>query len=173
MLLNLTDILTSVNKVDEVLVDYEPDSFTCNGVTVPIIKKDSCKLVLTNSGKGKAEISGTFGCVLSMECDRCLKDVEVPIHFEMKENISVEEIEHPTDTDELRFMEGYHMNTEKLIGNELLINWPMKVLCKDDCKGICKKCGKDLNLGECGCDTFIPDPRMAVINDIFNANKEV
>ena len=99
--------------------------------------------------------------------------VEVPIHFEIREDISVDEIEHPTETDELRFMEGYHLNTEKLIGNELLINWPMKVLCKDDCKGICKQCGKDLNLGDCGCDTFIPDPRMAVINDIFNANKEV
>lgn len=173
MLLNLTDILTSVNKVDEVLLNYEPDTFTCNGVTVPIVQKDSCSLVLKNVGKGKAEIIGTFGCVLGMECDRCLKAVEVPIHFEMKENISAEEIEHPTDTDELRFMEGYYLNTEKLIGNEILINWPMKVLCKDDCKGICKQCGKDLNLGECGCDTFIPDPRMAVINDIFNANKEV
>ncbi len=43
---------------------------------------------------------------------------------------------------------------------------------KDDCKGICPVCGQNLNEKECGCDTFVPDPRMAVIQDIFK-NKEV
>ena len=50
---------------------------------------------------------------------------------------------------------------------------PVKVLCRPDCKEICKKCGHNLNDGDCGCDTFVPDPRMAAIKDIFNANKEV
>ena len=65
------------------------------------------------------------------------------------------------------------LNVENLIFNEILMNWPMKVLCKADCKGICKMCGKDLNLGECGCDTFVPSPGLAGIKEIFNANKEV
>ncbi len=42
-----------------------------------------------------------------------------------------------------------------------------------DSKGICRQCGRDLNTGTCDCDTFVPDPRMAVIKDIFNGNKEV
>ena len=72
------------------------------------------------------------------------------------------------------FMEGYSFNIESLVSNEVLMNWPMKVLCSNDCKGICMKCGKDLNSGMCECDTFVPDPRMAMIKDIFNANnKEV
>ncbi len=70
-------------------------------------------------------------------------------------------------------MEGYHLNVDELINNELLLNWPMKILCKEDCKGICKVCGKNLNDGACGCDDFVPDPRMAAIKDLFNANKEV
>ena len=57
--------------------------------------------------------------------------------------------------------------------NVNLVNMPVKVLCKPGCKGICKQCGHNLNEGECGCDTFVPDPRMAAIKDIFNANKEV
>ena len=44
---------------------------------------------------------------------------------------------------------------------------------RPDCKGLCPVCGKDLNTGACGCDTFVPDPRMAAIMDVFNANKEV
>jgi len=81
------------------------------------------------------------------------------------------------DTEELNeeqgFMKGYQLQVEELICNEIMMNWPAKVLCIDDCKGICKMCGKDLNVMDCGCDTFVPDPRMANIKDIFNANKEV
>ena len=70
-------------------------------------------------------------------------------------------------------MNGYELDTEILIYNELLMSLPMKVLCKETCKGLCPVCGKNRNDGECGCDTFVPDPRMAAIKDIFNANKEV
>ena len=49
----------------------------------------------------------------------------------------------------------------------------MKVLCKDNCKGICSRCGANLNKGDCGCDTWVPDPRMAAIQDIFKQFKEV
>ena len=67
----------------------------------------------------------------------------------------------------------YHLNVDELIKNELLLNWPLKVLCREDCRGICKTCGRNLNDGGCGCDDFVPDPRMAAIKDLFNANKEV
>ena len=70
-------------------------------------------------------------------------------------------------------MSGYELDVDTLINNEILINMPVKVLCKEECKGICPVCGGNLNEKECGCDTFVPDPRMAAIKDIFNANKEV
>ena len=78
-----------------------------------------------------------------------------------------------SETDEYPYLSGYELDTDVLIGNEILVNWPVKILCKEDCKGICPKCGRDLNQGDCGCDTFEPDPRMAVLKDIFIANKEV
>lgn len=173
MLLNLTDILSSEGKIEEKFITYEPDAFTCGGFTAQLLDKQPVKLTFRNMGKGKAELTGSFSCRLLMECDRCLKEVEVPLSVGFEESISADEIQHPDDADTLSFMEGYQLDTEKLVGKEILVNWPTKVLCRDTCKGICKQCGKDLNLGECGCDTFIPDPRMAVINDIFNANKEV
>ena len=65
------------------------------------------------------------------------------------------------------FMEGYQINVETFVYNEILLNWPMKILCKEDCAGICNLCGKNLNEGDCGCDRFVPDPRMAAIQDIM------
>ena len=54
---------------------------------------------------------------------------------------------------------------------EILVNWPMKTLCTEACKGICKKCGTNLNHSSCTCDTVELDPRMAKIRDIFNNTK--
>ena len=64
-------------------------------------------------------------------------------------------------------------DTNELAKSEILLHWPMKILCKDDCKGLCSKCGADLNYEECGCDRTVLDPRMAAIQDIFNKFKEV
>ena len=110
-----------------------------------------------------------------MNCDRCLKEVDEVINLDFfREVFAPDEIAESTDEkSDQTFMEGYQLNVEDLINDEILLSLPMKVLCSEDCKGICRQCGKDLNEGECGCDTFVPDPRMAVIKDIFNANKEV
>ena len=61
----------------------------------------------------------------------------------------------------------------ELVYSEILVNWPLRVLCKEDCKGICSICGKNLNHGTCDCDHTDLDPRMAQIRDIFNKFKEV
>ena len=74
---------------------------------------------------------------------------------------------------ELNFLEDTNLDTEQLISNEILINWPIRVLCKDDCQGICSHCGVNLNRETCDCDTSELDPRMAAIRDIFSKFKEV
>ncbi len=50
---------------------------------------------------------------------------------------------------------GFELDVDKLVYAEILVNWPMRVLCKDDCKGICKVCGMNLNKGTCSCDSFV------------------
>ena len=49
----------------------------------------------------------------------------------------------------------------------------MKVLCKEDCKGICNRCGANLNMGSCKCDNAEPGTGMSKILDVFNQFKEV
>ena len=55
---------------------------------------------------------------------------------------------------------------------ELLMNMPMKILCREDCKGICNRCGANLNEGTCHCEEEPKDPRMAAILDIFREAAE-
>lgn len=176
MLVNLSDVFTSREKVLEEEIPLEMTEVKNRLGIFKILEKKPVSFVLTNIKTGKALIEGKTELVFEMNCDRCLKTVEYKMDLNFSREVyspdaSLEDADE--DDDDQSFMVGYELNVEDLVSNEILLSWPMKVLCKPQCKGICTFCGKDLNTGECGCDTFVPDPRWAALQDIFNANKEV
>ncbi|MDE6619672.1 MAG: DUF177 domain-containing protein [Lachnospiraceae bacterium] len=175
MLVNLTDVFTKEGQVQELKVSYNADTFTNSLGTFLIKEKCPVALRLSNIGQSKALVQGNAKLTFAFACDRCLRDVDYTFDLSFDSVVVSPEYvgDDAGDLDTSDLMEGYHLNVDELINNELLLNWPMKILCKADCKGICKVCGKNLNDGDCGCDDFIPDPRMAAIKDLFNANKEV
>ena len=61
----------------------------------------------------------------------------------------------------------YEIDADALLKKELMGLVPIQILCRDDCKGLCKVCGTNLNHGTCNCDDFVPDPRLSVFNDIL------
>ena len=169
MLYNLTDIFSNEGKEETLTTTYASEKVIVNAEEFSILECSPLTLTLTNKAKGEAFVQGEISLVCEIPCGRCLKPVRVPLELKMEEHLKESMIGTPEAADEMSFVTGYELDTDALVGNEILINWPMKVLCHEDCKGICTVCGKDLNDGECGCDTFVPDPRMAVIKDIFNA----
>ena len=78
-----------------------------------------------------------------------------------------------SEGDEVSYIQDSHIDVEELVQNEIFVNLPMKVLCSEDCKGICNRCGTNLNQMTCDCDTTELDPRMSKVLDIFNQFKEV
>ncbi len=174
MLMNLTDVFLSEGKETEQSFDLEADAVSYLGNTYLVLERSPIRVKCSNIGMGKALVHGTLQLVLLAPCDRCLKDVKVSLQLEFEQEVmSMEAIQQEEEQNEQSFLQGYELDIEALVNSEILVNMPVKVLCKPDCKGICKQCGQDLNERDCGCDTFVPDPRMAAIKDIFNANKEV
>lgn len=172
MLLNLSDVLTSEGKVQQLQAPLEMDSFDSRLGQFPILEKDLISFTLTNLGEGKARMEGNVKLVFKSRCDRCLTDVPVQLQLAFDRQLASPEVV-TEDEDDQEFMDGYQLDVEAFVYNEILLNWPAKILCRENCKGVCPVCGQNLNSGDCGCDTFVPDPRMAAIKDIFNANKEV
>uniref|UniRef100_UPI004056ED3E YceD family protein n=1 Tax=Acetatifactor sp. TaxID=1872090 RepID=UPI004056ED3E len=174
MLVNLSDVLTSAGKVENTTVALELNEFTSKLGTFSIKEKSDVEFTFTNIGVNKAKVEGTLKLFFETECDRCLTEVSTVLNLKFERVVTAPDVMADDDEDEdPDYMEGYQLNVETFVYNEILINWPAKILCKEDCKGVCLKCGQNLNERECGCDTFVPDPRMAVLKDIFNANKEV
>lgn len=174
MLVNLSDVLTSEGKVNRVSVPLEMTSFASRLGRFLITGKSPVDFLFTNAGVNKAKIEGSVKLTFRTQCDRCLTEVPTSLVLVFDRTVTSPDGELSEDSDDdLSFMEGYQLNVETFVYNEILVNWPMKILCRPECKGVCPVCGRNLNEGECGCDTFVPDPRMAVMQDIFNANKEV
>ncbi len=173
MLVNLTDVFSSVEKVVKKDFTLDMDTFTYSKDKYPVVFKEPVSMTFTNIGVGKVLVEGGGKLLFDMKCDRCLTAVPYEMDLQFSYEVFSPEKAGEAEDDEQNFMEGYELNVVNLVNNEILMSWPMKVLCKPQCKGICTVCGKDLNTGECGCDTFVPDPRWAALKDIFNANKEV
>ena len=174
MLMNLTDVFTSEGKVVEKTVSLEMTEFQSKMGTFPIAAKSPVQITMSNLGVGKALVECTDEITLDMACDRCLAEVPVTLGLAFSRDVvSQDTLDLAEDDENQDVLEGSQLNIETLINNEILINLPDKVLCHEECKGICKKCGQNLNEGECECDDFVPDPRMAAIKDIFNAKREV
>jgi uncharacterized protein len=76
-------------------------------------------------------------------------------------------VDDASEQDDISYIEDCNLDVDRLILDELFTLLPMNVLCKEDCKGICKVCGTNLNMSTCECDQTVPDPRMAVFGDIF------
>ena len=83
---------------------------------------------------------------LIIPCDRCLEDVENTFHITIDRSVNPNtESDGIEDVDELSFIDGYMLDVDKLIIDEIVVALPTKVLCKEDCKGLCSVCGTNLN----------------------------
>ena len=174
MLVNLSDVLTSEGRQMSMEVPLEMTCFKSGMGSFSVLEKSSVAFTFTNIEADKAKVQGAIKITFQTYCDRCLTEVPTILDLQFERIVTSPEITaEDEEVDDLSFMEGYQLNVETLVYNEIIGNWPAKILCKEDCKGLCLACGQNRNLKECGCNTFVPDPRMAVIQDIFNANKEV
>ena len=180
MIIDIRDVLSCENKEVQKTVTIEMESFVSRLGEFPIVEKSPVTLQMTNKENERLLISGDVKVVMSIPCDRCLEEVPTTLHFEIDKEIPLENgivrvasEEDDEEMDDTDYLIGFDLDVDKLIYREILVNWPMKVLCKEDCKGICKVCGHNLNKGECGCQRTELDPRMAAIQDIFNKFKEV
>jgi uncharacterized protein len=90
---------------------------------------------------------GNFSAKIPAECARCLKPFASPINIQL-EDLFIYPPQNATDP-LLAVAEDAHLNLEPLLREYILINQPTRLLCREDCKGLCPVCGNDLNEGPC------------------------
>ncbi len=92
-------------------------------------------------------------------CARCLSELTLPIAFSFSETLVQNGHSDDTDKDSVIVFDGTEIDVGEIAVNNLLLNISSKYLCKEECLGLCSKCGKNLNEGKCDCDFVEIDPR--------------
>lgn len=169
MLIDLSEILSTEGAVQEINVTSGLKEFSFNGNVYVAENIDDFVLTLKNEGKRRANISGKCKVTLKMLCDRCLDEVKKDFTATIDEiiDMAIFESDKIDEINELNYLYDCNIDMDALLEKELMSLVPVQVLCKDDCKGLCKVCGKNLNYESCDCDDFVPDPRLSVFANIL------
>ena len=173
MKIDISDLLSIENLTADQQCETELSSFVSKIGEFPLVEKEPFTLHLENQENQWLTVSGETDVTLLVPCDRCLEETPVTLHLVIRRRYPLEGTGLEEETADSDYLEGAELDIDRLIYDEILINRPMKVLCKEDCKGICRKCGTNLNYKTCLCDQREKDPRMAAIQDIFQQFKEV
>ena len=104
--------------------------------------------IASRAGVVKLSVRAIF--TFEGQCDRCLepfvRDYDIPM-----EHILVTTVENE-DSDYV-LLDNYQLALDELVQADILLELPYKNLCREDCRGLCPQCGKNLNEGLCGCTT--------------------
>ncbi|MFI3230015.1 MAG: DUF177 domain-containing protein [bacterium] len=134
---------------------------------------------ITNSD-GEYTFSGEAKAEITMICNNCLEEyIEIIEMHDLIEVFSKTSNNSSDDKDyddedyyEREGMWGFsskdnNINLEKPLITNIFLNMPMRTLCREDCKGLCRICGHDLNGEDCGCDREYRDPRFEGFLHLF------
>ncbi len=130
-------------------------------ITRPILVEGS---VVNHAGA--LVLNGTARSELDLVCDRCGKEIlrEKVVSLD---TLLATELEDEDNEDDYFLLDGNELDLDEVVTTTFVLAMDTKNLCSDDCKGLCAKCGADLNLGPCGCRPEV-DPRLAALAQLLD-----
>ena len=143
----------------------------------PLKTSGRAELVEEHHGKHQVikdiRLRGRLSTGIELQCARCLESVpqDVKREFELlyrplgadagKDELSVTDAEA-----EVGYYQGDGILLEDVLREQVLLALPLKTTCREDCKGLCPHCGKNLNQEQCSCAAPAEDPRWEALKEI-------
>jgi uncharacterized protein len=127
-------------------------------------------------------VRGTLTARIQVECGRCLERYGVPVRQELDLFYLPRENERPQDQEEevvlsdrdivVGYYDSERLDLGDVVREQIFLALPLKSLCREDCRGLCPTCGKNLNAGDCGCPPpeGSEDPRLAPLKKLLDEN---
>ena len=134
--------------------------------------------------KVKGDITNTAGymrmCLdmsvdYTAQCARCLSPISGTFTLDLEKTVAPRNLLGDLDEDKLddyAIIEDGFLDMDEQLRAQIEMEFPVRFLCKEDCLGLCQRCGRDLNGGPCGCDTREIDPRMEPLRRVLERMKE-
>jgi len=141
--------------------EYEPDLTGAVFGSVLGVKKLSRAAGNVVNSAGVLTFSANVDAICICVCARCLAEFEYQVHKHISAHLT-EGSEDGGDPDGY-CLQGDRVDADEIIISEFILGMDDNIRCREDCAGLCEKCGSDLNNGPCSCKTEA-DPRLAILN---------
>jgi len=145
--------------------DYEPDLTEAASGSVVKVKKPSRAAGNVVNSAGVLTFSANVDAVCLCVCARCLAEFERPVHKQISAYLT--EAGEDGGNPDGYCLQGDKADADEIILSEFILGMDEIILCREDCAGLCVRCGSDLNGGPCSCKAEI-DPRLAVLNHFLD-----
>jgi uncharacterized protein len=154
----------------EVSGSVAPDAPVFGGLDFRVDEPVVVRGRLTDSGHGQYYMQATLTTLVLCACRRCLTD----IRFDVKADIQVMFTDDQETDDSAAYMipaRAAQIELDEMVREQLILAVPNFLECRASCRGLCARCGNDLNDGPCDCQPE-PDPRWAVLEALKSAGDD-
>ncbi len=125
-------------------------------------------------------VTGRLDTMIEMDCDRCLEPLDVPVTINLEEEflptidiLTGMRIPRAEDAEEATRIDEHHiLDLTEVVRQELMLAGPMHPLCREDCRGLCPRCGKNLNEGPCACPPEEMETRWTALAELRSQLKD-
>ncbi len=168
MLLDLSQLIGVPGSTQdfETALDLSELTFGgCRPAREPVVARGSVRNtagVLLMSGEVRTRLHGV--------CDRCAGEFERDVVFPLEAVLVTELASEQNEDDWVFVLEDGCADLDDIVNTTFVLGMDTKLLCKPDCKGLCCRCGANLNEGPCGCESEA-DPRFAVLQRLLKENQ--
>jgi len=167
MWLDLSKIIEMPGAEKSFAVTLDPERLTDPAVRSYAFPPEASGKVVNTAGL--LDLRATVHARMTCVCDRCgrqfdrekVMELDVPLAADAEGEPGPDEFE----------IEGDGIEVDQVLETCFILGMETKQLCREDCRGLCPICGRDLNEGPCGCAKPV-DPRLAVLGQLLEENKE-
>lgn len=175
MILDLTRLLSG--EINRMGVDFDLSTEMDDGYTAALDGVEFTSLARVRGeitdNAGYMRLSLTVSLDYRGECARCLESVDGTLTFDFERTVVSEDtLTRNADDDDEEYSDEYvvlddgKLDIDGQLREMLILEFPSKILCDEECLGLCIKCGHNLNDGDCGCDRSRRDPRWDVLSGV-------
>lgn len=169
MILDLANLGLTAKLID---VEFGPAEIDLEGERIVLTGKVRLDGEIQHVD-ARVQLQGNINAEVSFDCTRCLLPVEKLLRFPFRAVFVESSLDETTaeaeisaeDLDESLIYDG-QVDLAEVVREQLLLALPEQVFCREDCNGLCPKCGSDLNLKDCKCADDEFDPRWAALKEL-------
>ena len=163
MLFELKSVFLADGESSEVRYELDITDISIDGI-FPFTSPVSVAAKAVNRA---SLVTLTLDCEFSYRrpCDRCGKEVSGTARERYSHRL-VQTLVDETNDDYIETPD-FTLELDEVVISDIILSYPQKFLCAQDCRGLCPQCGADLNEGECGCDRQSADPRLEILKQLM------